>query len=387
MSGRVSGRPGARPALPELALKPDFAEVAVRYDAFWHQAIVDRPLVSMSWRTPEARRRRPIAEAHGLPPVDPDVEPTPEMYRTRWLDVKARAARTADALAERHYHADSLPIAWPNMGPEIFSAWCGCPYQFGRDTTWTEPCITDWQADGHLGYLDPNHPLLLKTIEFTEELLRVGAGRFIVGLTDFHPGGDHLAALRDPANLAIDLIDNPDVVKERIAVAAEEYESVYERFYRLIADAGMPATSWIPLIHFGTFYIPSNDFSGLISPAMFEEFFLDGIIRECRYLDRSIYHLDGPGALCHLDALLSIPELDAIQWVPGAGNEQLERWIPVYQRIQAAGKSMQVLNVTTRNLDMVLDNLRPDGVWIDGVHGVDDEETANAVMRRIERWR
>jgi hypothetical protein len=41
-------------------------------------------------------------------------------------------------------------------------------------------------------------------------LFKAGEGHFIVGLTDFHSGGDHLAALRDPANLAIDLIENPE---------------------------------------------------------------------------------------------------------------------------------------------------------------------------------
>ncbi len=53
---------------------------------------------------------------------------------------------------------------------------------------------------------------------------------------------------------------------------------------------------------------------------MFEEVFLPGIIEECSFYERTIYHLAGPGALKHLDSLLEIKELDAIQWVAWTHN-------------------------------------------------------------------
>ena len=70
----------------------------------------------------------------------------------------------------------------------------------------------------------------------------------------------------------------------------------------------------------------------MISTRMFEDVFLPGLVDECRFLDRSIYHLDGPGALRHLDSILAIPELDALQWVFGAGNEGFHRWVEVYRK-------------------------------------------------------
>jgi hypothetical protein len=55
-----------------------------------------------------------------------------------------------------------------------------------------------------------------------------------------------------------------------------------------------------------------------------------------------MYHWDGPGAIQHLDALLSVPKLNMIQWTPGAGAEPTwhERWWPLYHRIFDAGKSV-----------------------------------------------
>ena len=149
----------------------------------------------------------------------------------------------------------------------------------------------------------------------------------------------------------------------------------------------MPITSWCPLIHEGKFYIPSNDFSCMISTDMFVDVFLPGIIEECRFLDRSIYHLDGPGALRHLDVLLDIPELDAVQWVSGAGNGGFVEWVDVYQKIQGAGKSMQVTGVRLQDLDLLFESLRPEGVWIHDVIGVNDRETAGGVIKRVTAWR
>jgi hypothetical protein len=355
-------------------LKPGFHASFQRYQAFWDQTIVDRPLVAIELRPSSnelaAAVPRPVYASH----------------EQRWLDIDQRVAEDVWTVEHTRLLGDAMPIVWPNMGPEIFSAWCGAGYVFGESTTWSSPSITEWEQDAGNARLNWEHPLLRATIEYTDTLIERGRGHFIVGLTDFHPGGDHLAALRDPAQLALDLIESPEWVKQVVALATEEFFQAYDLFFDRLSAAGMPATSWIPLLADGKFYIPSNDFSALISPQMFEEFFLDGIRDECRFLDKSIYHLDGPDAVRHLDLLLEIPELDAVQFVPGAGNEDLARWMPVYQRIQAAGKSMQIVEATTANIDLLMDNLRPEGVFISHVAGVDDEESAAAVLRRFAGW-
>ncbi len=110
-------------------------------------------------------------------------------------------------------------------------------------------------------------------------------------------------------------------MKKLLNRVESDYFQVYDHWYALLRAAGQPITSWLPLVADSKYYIPSNDFSIMISQRMFDEFFLPGIIRECQFFDRSIYHLDGPGALRHLDLILAIPELDALQWVFGAGNE------------------------------------------------------------------
>ena len=352
--------------------KPDYDKVHERFEAFWERQIVDRPPVSICLPkegAPAPRQRRRYAS-----------------LAEKWLDIDERVAQLAEGVRRTDYLYDALPIVWPNLGPGIFSAWCGCGYEFGQTTAWTKPAIRDWEEDFDRTRLNMEHPLFQKTVEFTRKLIEAGKGKFIVGLTDFHPGGDHLAALRDPQNLATDLIENPDWVKRTLERAAPEYYAAYGVFYHMIRQAGMPATSWTPLIHDGTFYIPSNDFSCMISKRMFDEFFLPGIRQECAFCERSIYHLDGPGALRHLDSLLEIPELDAVQWVFGAGNEGYHRWVNVYQKIQRARKGIQLM-CDIGELDMIFETLRPEGVWFSSISGVKDKETARYAVQRIERWK
>ena len=355
----------------EYLYKPDYDATLARFEAFWEREIIDRPPVTIA-----------LPRDGAFPPRPRRVYPS---LRDRWLDIDARIEDMEAGLERTDFLYDSLPILWPNLGPEIFSAWCGCGYEYGETTTWSKPVIADWDRDYDRARLDMDHPLFKKMVEFTRRLIDRGRGKYIVGLTDFHPGGDHLAALRDPQNLAIDVLEAPEWIRKALVRAAPEFFAAYGVFYQMIREAGMPATSWTPIVHDGTFYIPSNDFSCMISKDMYDDLFLPGIQQECAFYERSIYHLDGPGALRHLDSILEIKELDAVQWVFGAGNEGYHRWTDVYRKIQKAGKGIQMM-CDISELGMIFETLRPEGVWFSSISGIRDRETAEYAVRRISEW-
>lgn len=81
-------------------------------------------------------------------------------------------------------------------------------------------------------------------------------------------------------------------------------------------------------------------------------------------LERSIFHLDGPQALHHLDLMLSLPGLNAVQWVFGSGHGPAAKWIDVYRRCLAAGKALQILADDPADALTVLRALGPDGLWL-----------------------
>lgn len=355
-------------------LKPDYNDVLARFEAWWHGTVMDRAVVSMRFPV-AAEKRRPFPTRHFNSP------------RERWLDSEYIAALADASMSNAVHYADSLPVVIPNLGPEVFSACYGCELEFGETTTWSKPILNDL-SDASLAGLsfDMNSFPFRKLVEITKALLEVGKGRFIVGYTDIHAGGDALAAFRDPQELLLDTIDCPEAVKLLADRVTTDFFRFYDYFHELLSAAGMPSTSWLPAVGHGKYHIPSNDFSCMISDHMFEELFIPGIIRECQHMDHCIYHLDGPQALRYLDRLLEIPEIQAIQWVPGAGKGDWRSCIPVYRRIQSKGKAFYTVPVPASELDDFMSLLAPEGVWLSAVTGVGKQDEADAVLKKIARW-
>jgi hypothetical protein len=82
-------------------------------------------------------------------------------------------------------------------------------------------------------------------------------------------------------------------------------------------------------------YVTSSDFICMISNDNFRELILPELLEEVEYLKGNIiFHLDGPGALKHLDDLIAIPNLAGIQWVYGDGQPSTKHWIDVLKKIQ-----------------------------------------------------
>lgn len=355
-------------------MKPDFEEVSRRFEAWWKCAILDRPLVSLSFPRPESEQQ-PLPESRH------------DRLRDRWLDAEYQARRADIRMGNTIFFADSLPVVWPNLGPEIFSAYYGCPMEYGERTAWSEPILTDgWEDRLASLRLDTEGFFYRKTLEMTDAFIERGRGRFIVGYTDLHAGGDAVAALRGPEALLMDTLERPDEVRSLCERITTDFLRVYDRLHEKLAAAGMPSTTWIHALCTGKLHIPSNDFSCMISAAAFEDLFVPGIIRECRHMDRCMYHLDGPQALRYLDRLLELPEIHAIQWVPGAGQEYWLEWIDVYRRIQEKGKALMIQAVPAADLDRLFETLRPEGVWVNAVPGIDNLEEAQAVLKRFHTW-
>ena len=344
-----------------------------RYEAFFQGEIHDRPPVWFTFGIANQTGERPESKTYAS-------------HRERWLDYENRSAWANYSIDNTEYYSDAFPTVFPNLGPEIFSAICGCAYEFGPDTTWTEPCILNWEKDADKAVVSRSNEYFTAIDSYIRELLKYSKDKFAVGFTDFHAGGDHLAALRDPETLCLDLYDCPELVKKKLGESYVEYHKMYEYFYNMTTLEGEPVTSWTPLVVHGRFNVVQNDFSCMISAKMFEEFFLEGITDECGKLDRSIFHLDGPDCIKHLDMLLEIKKLNAVQWVCGAGNEGFMRWVDLYKKIQAAKKGVQ-LWIDIRELDDVIANLKPDGLWFSGIGGVSNKEQADKAIERIKNWK
>jgi len=277
----------------------------------------------------------------------------------------------------------AFPCYWPNFGTDVFSAYMGADIEFSSIffpafvlgasveeppvswARWNNPIITDYSNLSMVQIKEDNF-YWQKTEEFMQYALERSQGNYFIGLTDIHEGMDSLAVLRgSPQQVCLDLIDNPEGVKKAMKLLWKAMHKVYKESFQIIKKYQEGNSSWINLWFPGKGYPVQNDFTALISTSMYREFFLEELSNEINYLDYSIYHLDGPDALKHLDTILEISRLNAVQWVPGAGmtREGVARWIPVYRKIQAKRKAIQVF-CRPDEVDFVLENLQPEGLLI-----------------------
>jgi hypothetical protein len=354
-----------------FTLKPDYECSKKRIDAFWNREILDRPIVQFKLYKPrDEQLELPLLRNAPGQKVYLDTE-----YQVDWQRID---------LTNQLFLGDSLPVAYPNFSPAVMTAFYGCPLKFSENgTCWSEPLGGDIDYLEDLAF-DWESPWLEKVRELTEAFLKVGKGRFITGISNWFMGGDCLAAILGSKRLGVALINDPVRIKKQLDIIEMNFERLYTEFYALINEAGQPATTWIPLVSDGKYYVIANDFSALVSTTMYREYFLNDVIRECQFLDHAIYHLDGPAALRHLDAILEVEDLDGVQFVPSPGNDGFEHWIQVYKRIQEAGKCVQV-NCDLSEIIEISRYLKPEGLFLN-VKNVTSEDEATALIHFLEKW-
>ncbi|MGI6207995.1 MAG: hypothetical protein ACOYEW_07240 [Anaerolineae bacterium] len=353
-----------------MQYKEDWEQAQKRIEAWWVGEIIDRPCLQVTAPRAGWEQQR---NANSVP-AGVSVEEW-------WTDVEATVERTARRIEATFYGGEAFPLFNPNLGPDLFAAYLGAPLRFlDTHTNWVQHIITDWADFPELKISEDNRWWRLQ-IELLQAAHEAGRGRWITGMPDTHAGGDALSALRGNDRLCMDLYDNPEPVRRALDELVRAVTFAYDRYFSIVeADKYGSSSGWLPSWCPGRSNAVQCDFIALISPAQMEEFILPSIVAEARLLDRVVFHLDGPDAIRHLDLLMAVPEIHAIQWVPGAAGGMMTDWIPLLQRIQAGGKSLH-LSTTAAEVPTLLEALRPEGLMI-STH-TDTEEDARALLASI----
>lgn len=354
-----------------LAYKPDWEEAKARLRAWWNHEYFGRCALAVT-----APLDRP-------PPGTPPPEPrTPQ---EKWCDLDAIAARNDFALSRTFFGGEALPL-WNAGYPGIASlpTMLGCPIHLDMDTGWHSPILTD--PDGFAVQtlrLDDQHPAYQFHMSVLHRAVRESGGKSIPCIGAFGQSGDVLAALRGTERLLFDCVDRPDLVRDAEGWLMEIWITLYERSYQIVRDEDGGSACWMGVWAPGKTYAVANDFSCQLSPTMFRDLFLPAIERHVRYLDYPIYHLDGVQALPHLEILCAIPDLRAIQFVPGAGKGSALRYMAALQRIQRAGKNLH-LWLDPAEIRLALEMLSARGLFI--VTRTETEASARALLDAVQRW-
>lgn len=284
--------------------------------------------------------------------------------RAWWMSVDAQLEQNEWELENTAYIGDAYALCCPNLGPDVFAACLGLELEYGQDTSWAihNPNLCDPEAYTPLR-IQAGNPYYKKITELTEAYCEHAKGRYFVGITDLHPGLDGLVALRSPEQLCFDAIEEPEFVRRANMDLFESFKQLFGKLCDITGPYQKGTSNWMGVWHPGREYVTSCDFSALISQDMFRDLALEELRAELDYLDASIYHLDGPDALKHLDTLLALEKLKGIQWVYGAGQPTAAHWLSQLHAIQDAGKLIHI-DAYPEDVPVLVKELHPQGLFI-----------------------
>lgn len=357
----------------ELRYKPDWEVTKRRYEAWWAHDNTGRCLLTVT-----APRAGLMPEERPKPPDDVEA---------RWFDKDYLRAVNDYGMRRTFYGAEALPI-WNAGYPgwAFIPVYLGAPVTLDTATGWVDPLInkgalTDY--DYREFTIPPDNRWWVKA----QEMLRFGAeeakGKCVATIGAFGGAGDTLAALRGNTELLMDLVDCPDYVREFDTHLMRIWIEVHKACYEIIEDTTEGSTGWFPLWSPGRFYASQNDFAYMISPKMFREVFLPVIELQTNYLDHCVHHVDGIGNFAHVDALLELPRLQALQILPGAGKPSPLHYMDLLKKVQKAGKNLHI-SLAPGEVEAALNELSARGLCI--ATSCSTEEAARELIKNCEKW-
>ena len=351
--------------------KERFASALDGYEKFWNRENRDRCILNISG----SRTKIPFRNHTSI--------------EEKWLDENFIYERYLHQMENNYFAAEGVPMIFTNLGPGCLSACIGGDYVLAENTIWYDrnPIIKEWEDCPELR-LDESSEMWQHLTRLQNRFAKDPDVNF--SITDLGGILDIVASLRGTQELLYDLYDYPDEVKEFTKKVEKLWFKAFDDQVERVKAHGMPYTNWMNIPSSKPWYPLQCDFCAMISPKQFEEFVLPHIVDQVNYMERSIYHLDGPGEIPHLDMLLDIPGLTGIQWTAGGGEAPLwdEKWFPLYRKIQDKKKNLVLLGgISERDMagmERLIKTLDPTGVYISAWFS--SPEKADEIIGKIENW-
>jgi len=340
--------------------KENWEESKRRYVDWWnHKGI----LLTM-WEHFQDPQMVPHAEVKAPPrPVDNNQRCFDPVWRAQHLDW---------VMAHSSFMADIPPVANTELGPGSLAAILGSRLEGGDDTIWIHqpenPPYDDIAFDeGSAGWL--LHKQLLEAVKAKAQ------GHYYVGMPDLMEGLDVLASLRGTDSVLMDTMMQPELLDKQLQQVNDIYFKVFDELYNIIKEDDGMAFCYFSIWGPGKVSKLQSDISIMISEDYYRRFVQPYIRQQTEFLDYSLYHLDGVGAIRHLPALLEIEKLNAIQWTPGVGEPQGgdPKWYDLYKQIIYGGKSVEINWVKPEEVKPLLGAIGRDGIQLNVDFHTEDE--------------
>ena len=331
-----------------------------RMTGYWDREAMDRCCVAFSIRQPGFRD-----------PCD----------RNLYFDAVTSDQVHRIRMAHHRYYGEGFPCLFPYFGTAGVCEYTGCKPEYTPETTWFAPWLEEPDADA-ITYRCPD--AFLRQKETVRQMVDLAKGDYPVSVTDNAGILDALASIRGSDALLVDMLTEPEFVTAAAEKLVAIYKQTQQELFDVVQENNQGAVhSWMQLWAPRRFAQLQCDMSVMISPELYGRFVLPVLEELTEFLDYSIYHFDGQEQIRHLDHLLSVKNLNGIQWTRVAGQPRTSDFIPVFQKIQKAGKNL-VLFPDRDEVIPLLDHLSCRGLQL-LIGGIRNEEEAAEMMKLAEK--
>lgn len=337
-----------------MKYKNDWEDAKQKWANYWKQQNTGRPLMSIVARKPEIEEAYLAAKADNKKNYSAICQgedytlPEELMYKDmedKYQNAERMVSRYRHFCETHAFLAESFPNINVDFGPGSMAGYIGSNIVFNDDTVWFEECVEDWEECPPLVF-DPENHWWKKHYQLVKDISALAGDDFYIGMPDIMENIDVLASLRGAQNMIFDMVDEPEEVEKRVKEVSDIYFEYYDRFYDVIKNDEDQGSCYTVFQIWGPGRIAKLqcDFSVMMSPTHFRDFIVEPLREQAKKLDHVLYHLDGPDSIKHMDALMEIEEIDALQWTSGdyGPDGTLEDWYVIYDKARAAGKSLWV---------------------------------------------
>lgn len=322
-----------------MQYKKNWEETKQRFDDYWKCQNTGRPIMRVTgvkpnyvpYSLPEELKSRDMAD--------------------KYLNAERIVNRYRHYCEAHEFLAESFPNLNIDFGPGSIAGYLGSEIVFRDDTVWFEPCVNEIK-DCPPFLFEPENKWFKKHIELFNECKKLVEDDFPIAIPDLMENVDVLASLRGAQELIYDMIDDEEEVIKRVQQISDVYQQYYDAFYRYSEYEGGSAYTVFQIFGNGKTQKLQCDYSALLSPDYFRVFVLESLKQGVKGIDNVLYHLDGPDAIKHMDALMEVEGINALQWTSGdyGPDGTLKEWDIIYDKARVAGKALWI-KVYTGNFD------------------------------------
>ncbi|NDV79717.1 hypothetical protein D0T57_12170 [Dysgonomonas sp. 511] len=319
----------------------------------------------------------------GAPYADiPEPAPAKDLDQF-WFDPEWRSRYLNYQMSRNSYKADILPVANTQLGPGSLGAILGAELEGREDTIW----IREQHNFSDEIVFDESNKWWQLHLELLRKCKEKAQGNYLIGCPDLVEGLDVLASLKGSDNALMDIMIDPDTTLQQLQAVNDAYFKAFDQIYDIINEDGEMAFCYFSIWGPAKVSKLQCDISIMISEDDFRTFALPFLREQTEKIDYTLYHLDGVDAMRHVDALLELENLNAIQWTPGVGQPQggAACWYDLYKKILAGGKSIMANWVTLDELKPLLDNVGNQGLNIQ--MDFKSEHEIDEALKIIEAYR